>query len=222
MFVVFEGPDGSGKTTQSKMLAEWMSAEWRCFPDRRTSIGKLIDGHLKGYWEAQTADAPPLKKMAPDELAWHDSYGGTKDALMFQALQLANRVEVMPSILATLRSGKHVICDRYWGSGYAYGKSDGLDTTYLLKIHEYLPEPALNILIDVPIEVAVKRLASREGRVERYEGNVGFMETVANNYRELWALKKTDPRWVVVDGSGSQTATQEKLRSLIPLAVLKR
>lgn len=213
MFITFEGPDGSGKTSRSKELAEWMGAEWRCFPDRRTPIGMLIDAHLKKKWSAVHINGGS-EALGPDSLK--------TDALMFQGLQLANRAEVATDIVATLRSGKSVVCDRYWGSGYAYGKADGLDPNYLIKIHSFLPEPALNILIDVPTEISVKRLAGRGGIVERYEGSVAFLEAVAQNYRELWAARKGDPRWVVVDGSGSPEATFAKLKALVPKAVLTK
>ena len=180
-----------------------MGAEWRCFPDRRTPIGKLIDLHLKGRWKAvYDGDEGP----APEFL----------DALMFQALQLANRAEVATDFVALIDAGKSIICDRYWGSGYAYGVADGLDPEYMVQIHGYLPKPDLNVLIDVPTEVSVSRLAGRGGVVERYEGSVAFMETVAENYRKLWAAKKDDPRWIVVDGSGSKEVTFEKLKALIP------
>lgn len=213
MFICIEGPDGSGKSSQSKALAEWLGAEWRCFPDRRTPIGKLIDAHLKQQWSAvHTNGGSPL--LGDDSLK--------TDALMFQGLQLANRAEVAMDILRTLRSGKHVVCDRYWGSGYAYGKADGLDPDYLVKIHEYLPEPALNVLIDVPTEVSVSRMASRGGKVERYEGSVAFLERVAENYRELWSARKSDPRWVVLDGTGSFEDTQKRLRNLIPSSALNK
>lgn len=209
MFITFEGPDGSGKTSQSKALAEWMGAEWRCFPDRRTPIGKLIDLHLKGRWKAvYDGDEGP----APEYL----------DALMFQALQLANRAEVAADFVRVLGTGKSIVCDRYWGSGYAYGVADGLDPEYMVQIHGYLPVPDLNILIDVPTEVSVSRLAGRGGTIERYEGSVAFLEKVAGNYRKLWATKQRDARWIVVDGSGSREETLDKLKTLIPPNFLKR
>lgn len=203
MFICIEGPDGSGKTSQSKALAEWMGAEWRCFPDRRTPIGKLIDWHLKGEWKVNAAGS---------SLPMSD---GLIDGLMFQGLQLANRVEVMPEILATLRSGKPVVCDRYWGSGFAYGAADGIDKEYLIKIHAYLPEPALNILIDVDVDTAIARMKGRNVPKERYEGNRDFMKLVGDNYRELWARKQNDPCWVVVDGRGSAADTLSKLKALV-------
>lgn len=213
MFITFEGPDGSGKTSQSKALAEWLGAEWRCFPDRRTPIGHLIDLHLKGRWSAKfDADDGPTREVTSEHL----------DALMFQALQLANRAEVVGEFAASLKAGKHIVCDRYWGSGYAYGVADGLDPEYMVKIHGYLPAPDFNVLIDVPTSVSVGRLASRGGAAERYEGSVVFMETVAANYRKLWAMKKDDPRWIVVDGSGSREETLDKLKAIVPPEVLKR
>lgn len=206
MFVCIEGPDGSGKTSQSKALAEWMGAEWRCFPDRTTPVGRLIDAHLKNQWTA-------VHTNGGSSLLGDDSL--KTDALMFQGLQLANRTEVMPDILASLRTGKSVVCDRYWGSGFAYGAADGLDKEYLIRIHRLLPEPALNVLIDVDVDTAIARMASRGVAKERYEGNREFMKTVADNYRDLWARKKSDPCWVVVNGTGTAAETLSALKRAV-------
>ena len=203
--ICIEGQDASGKTSASKALAEWMGAEWRCFPDRRTPIGGLIDLHLKGQWVAQP-EVPELPLGLSDMRL---------DALVFQGLQLANRVEVMPEILATLSGGQSVVCDRYWGSGYAYGTTDGLEPEYMLKIHRFLPAPTLTILIDVPIEVSIQRLRARGAPVERYEGSRDFMAKIGDRYRELWAQHADNPSWVLVDGSGTRDETLAKLRCLI-------
>jgi dTMP kinase len=117
----------------------------------------------------------------------------------------------MPEIEATLHGGRSVVCDRYWGSGYAYGTTDGLDPEYMLKIHRYLPAPTLTILIDVPTEVAVERLKARGAPTERYEKNRDYMARIADRYRELWARNAHDPSWVVVDGAGTPGETQAKL-----------
>lgn len=206
MFIAIEGRDGSGKTSQSMSVAEAIGAEWRCFPDRRTPIGKLIDLHLKKRWTAVFVAEDETREVTSEHL----------DGLTFQALQLANRAEVVSEFAATLAAGGRIVCDRYWGSGYAYGVADGLDPEYMIKIHDYLPKPDLNVLIDVPTAVSVGRLAGRGGVVERYEGSLAFMEIVAENYRDLWESKRADPHWVVVDGSGTHEATFAKLMALLP------
>ena len=197
-FVTIEGPDGAGKTSQSKRLAEWMGAEWRCFPDRRTPIGQLIDGHLRNEWSAK----PGLTLFPYPQL----------DALVFQGLQLANRIEVQPAIIASLEAGRPVVCDRYWGSGYAYGSADGLDPGYMLDIHRGLLRPTVSVLLDVPLDVAVARLKTRGAPAERYEGNLEHMHQVAARYRELWGLAPLGTVWVTIDASAEADEVQARLR----------
>ena len=99
--VVIEGLDASGKQTHSKLLAEMLGAKRFSFPNYESVTGKAILGHLKKEWcAANIKDA-----TKPNEL----------DALVFQALQTANRLEVQPVIEMALRVGP-VVFDRYWQS----------------------------------------------------------------------------------------------------------
>src|SRR5205809_4314606 len=104
-FIVLEGLDHSGKTTQCKCLVERLTKEGykvesMRFPDRTTPIGKLIDTHLKSDVELS------------DE-AIH---------LLFSA----NRWELHKIIMDKLSEGITIICDRYAYSGWAYGAAKGL------------------------------------------------------------------------------------------------
>lgn len=196
MIIILEGPDGSGKTTQSKLLAERMGAEWMCFPNRETPFGKLIDAHLKGEWKARW-DAHPGETTIDEDLA-QEQY---LDAMVFQALQFTNRYECLPR----LENAESIVLDRYWQSGYAYGAADGLDPDLLLRIHADLPLADLNILVDVPVELAIQRMGAKEK--ERYE-QADTLQRVASHYLELWRSKeRTSPGWVVVDGSGAKEQT---------------
>jgi dTMP kinase len=209
LFIVLEGVDCCGKSTQSRALAEWMGAEWRCFPDRTTPIGKLIDGHLKDNWSAarNTPRSDQFPGKSEEDLSLN--------ALMFQALQVANRVEVMPALMATLGTGTSVVCDRYWGSGYAYGGADGLAKNYLVKLHQFFPEPDLNILLDVSHTTVESRMKGRPGKTERYETQPDLLKTVIQNYRELWQAYQHDSRWITLDGGGSLVEVQDGLRAAV-------
>lgn len=207
-FVVVEGPDGAGKTTQSKALAEYLGAEWRCFPDRRTPIGALIDRHLKGEWSAEQSTRWNTVPSKDPQL----------DALVFQGLQLANRLEVQPDIMATLETGQIVICDRYSSSGYVYGAVDGLDPQYMLHIQRGILQPTIAILLDVPLDVAIERLKARGAPPERHESGRDRMKAIADRYRELWSRAPAGgaKAWVTIDASGTADQVQRQLRLVIP------
>ena len=204
--IVVEGIDGSGKTSHSKKLAAFLGAEWRRFPNRDTPSGKILGEHLLKKWQA----AFRHDTATGDTLAFdHDL-----DALVFQAIQIANRVEFAQDFRTVLKK-QHIVCDRYWPSGYAYGGADGLDKQYMVHVHEGLMQPQLVILFDVEVEEAFRRMGARDNGVERYEGNRGFLNTVANNYRELWDLKKDDPTFVKINANGSVEETWAQLMKVV-------
>ena len=200
MLIVIEGADGCGKSTQSKRLAAKIGAKHMAFPDRSTPIGKLIDGYLKGEWHAIQP-----KGATPEDLPL--------TALVFQALQLANRTEhllklersIMPDV-----EGWDLVLDRYFASGLVYGKLDGLDPAYLETMHAGLPRPHLNFLLDIPIEVAAMRMAARGTARERYE-DVQQLGQLRDLYLTLWQQHCRDDAWVVIDGDRPEDAVAKSL-----------
>jgi len=101
-FIVLEGIDRCGKTTQCALLLKHLvslslAALAIRFPDRTTAVGQVIDQYLKSSSSTRSVD----------DRAIH---------LLFSA----NRWEAIPSILETLHQGKHIICDRYAYSGVAF------------------------------------------------------------------------------------------------------
>lgn len=210
--LVVEGIDGSGKTSHSKRLAALLQAQWRRFPNRETPFGKLIDMHLKRQWSAayDPVEGPP--SGAPE--------ASLMDGLVFQAIQIANRVEFAVDFRSTLQLS-HIVCDRYWPSGYAYGGADGLDKRYMTEVHKGLLSADLYVLFDVDVEEAFKRMSARDNGTERYEGNRDFLRTVADNYRELWARQaEENPRnWVRVDANGTVEETWERLKAAVKPAL---
>jgi dTMP kinase len=104
-FIVFEGLDRSGKSTQTKLLTEYLSqrsnTELIGFPNRQSEIGSMINKYLTSQVEVS-------------HQAIH---------LLFSA----NRWESMADIEKKLSSGINICCDRYYYSGVAYSTAKGLD-----------------------------------------------------------------------------------------------
>ena len=113
LFIVFEGLDRSGKSTQSKLLAEMLRkmgekvSEFR-FPNRESELGKMIGQYLT------------KKDFKMNNETIH---------LLFSA----NRWEEKEKIVDTLNSGTHIICDRYAYSGVAYSNAKGLNFDWCKK-----------------------------------------------------------------------------------------
>ena len=113
-FLVFEGVEGVGKTTQWKLLCKYLEEKKIPyvsirFPDRSTESGKEINTYLQSNKPVTLEDE---KKM--------------------YSLFVKNRQEVQPMIRKCLDEGKHVVCDRYSDSGVAYGAAKGLDRQWCM------------------------------------------------------------------------------------------
>lgn len=206
MIVALEGADACGKGTHAALLSKRMSARLWKFPNKETPTGQAIYAHLFEQWSAQLAD---------EGLGSRDVFRETLlDALVFQSLQLANRMEAATDIFQAAAKG-NVVFDRYWPSAYAYGRADGLRGDWLINVHRWLPQPDLFLLLDIDPEQSTQRRPERRDRYERCEG---LMETVLGYYRELWASHASEARWVVINARG----TVEETAALINAAVAQQ
>lgn len=182
MFVVIEGPDAAGKKTQTEMLASKLRESHRTllfsFPRYETPVGKLILASLKD---------PAPRTLESD--------------MVFQALMQVDKADASAEIKDALAHGDSVICDRWWQSGVAYGASDGLPPLWLCRLGAVLPEPHLNILIDVNPETAIIR---RPEVRDRYEADREKQKRVRIEYRLLWdPMAAIDDKWAVINGEKS-------------------
>jgi thymidylate kinase len=122
MFIVFEGLDRVGKTTQVKLLAEKIpSSVVITFPNREGIIGKILDSYLKN-------------KISLTTEAAH---------LLFSA----DRWEKKEFILNNITNGGVLIADRYIYSGLAYSIANGLSYDWCMKSDEGLPKPDIVVFI---------------------------------------------------------------------------
>jgi len=201
MIIVLEGVDGVGKTTQSKLLAERLKAKLWKFPNTNggSPTGKLIYEHLRREWWVGA-------KLESAQLA-------LDEALVFQALQLANRMEVANQLLDDASRG-HVVIDRYWPSGFAYGMAEGLDGEYLIRLHRWLPQPDLFILLDGEPGLLRER---RPERGDRYEADPPYLERVSRFYRQLWH-QMGGPKWQMVDAAQSCEAVTASIYGVVAVA----
>lgn len=179
-FLVFEGGEGSGKTTQARLLAQRWGAELT-FEPGDTEVGARLREILL------------------------DPATGDLDARAEALLMAADRAHhVATKIRPWLNRGRDVVCDRYTGSSVAYqGYARGLGAHHVAALSAFATDglvPDLVVLLEVPDEVAAERLAEA-GTPDRLEAaGPDFHRAVAAGYREQAAA---DPdRWVVVDGSG--------------------
>jgi dTMP kinase len=179
-FIVFEGGEGSGKSTQAALLADRLGAVLTREPGGTEAGGRIraivLDARL----------ASPLDARA--------------EALLMAADRAQHVAELVGPALAR---GDDVVSDRFTGSTLAYqGYARGLDVDELARLSAWATgglEPDVVLLLDVPAAVAGARMGGTLDRMEAAGDD--FHRRVNEGYR---ALAAADPgRWVVVDGSGT-------------------
>jgi dTMP kinase len=202
-FIAFEGGEGTGKSTQSKLLAKWLEQEGETVLLSRepggTELGKDLRKILLGH---ETGDISPRA-----------------EALLYAA-DRAHHVYLV--IRPALDRGEVVISDRYFDSSAAYqGAGRVLNPTEVARISRWATEslyPTLTILIDLPAEIGLGRLQSRD-RLEAESND--FHERVRQEFLQIAMM---DPeRYFVVDGTQSVEEINAQITARVAeLPALKR
>ena len=183
LFIVLEGIDGSGTTTQAARLLAHLAARGRQACGTREPstgpVGKLIREILLGGHSSEQG---------------HTVHGDTM-ALLFAA---DRRDHLTREVEPQLAAGFDVVSDRYVWSSFAYQAQEA-DLPWVQQLARNLRKPDLTMLVDLPIEDAARRRSLAGRPIERYDAD-GYLATVATHYRQLAAA---DPNALVIDGRPS-------------------
>lgn len=185
-FVVFEGIDGSGKSTQVEILKERMKKEGRdCYVTMEPTdspIGSLIHQFMTGRIKTDNRVIAAL--FVADRL----------DHLLNDVNGIANKIN----------GGITVISDRYYFSSYAYQSVD-LPMDWLIKANEpgsNILRPTVTVFIDTDPDLAIERIAKNRFHQELFEKKP-FLIKVREKYFEAFERLKEDEQVIVVDGNRS-------------------
>lgn len=206
-FITLEGPDGSGKTTAARHLAEWL---------RSRNEPTVLTGEPGG-----TPLGDEVRRLVLHSRSVSDDLDPRADALLFAAARAQHTARV---ILPALAQGDHVVCARYLDSSLVYqGVAYGIDAAEIRRLQSFATYdtlPDMTILVDVPVEVGLAR--KRRGEWNRFEDTEGiaFFEKVRRAYLELAAAEPE--RYRVVDGSGSVPETDAAVRAAVEPLVFSR
>ncbi|HEX2884308.1 MAG TPA: dTMP kinase [Candidatus Limnocylindria bacterium] len=200
-FVTVEGPDGSGKTTAARHLADWLRARGL----------EVVLTHEPGG----TPLGEEVRRLLLHLRDVSDTLDPRADALLFAAARAQHTAQL---ILPALERGAWVVCARYADSSLAYqGAGYGNDLAELRRLQAfatYDTRPDLTILIDVPVEVGLERTRRRRewNRFEDTE-EVAFFEQVRAGYLRL--AREEPDRIRMVDGSGTVEEADAAIRQLV-------
>lgn len=185
-FITVEGPDGAGKTTQASVLADHLRARGLDLLLTREPGGTWLGERLRELLLSRTGSAATSDPMA--------------DALLFNA---ARRQLVAEVIRPALRQGRTVVCARFADSTLAYqGYGAGVSLDRLRSLQEAATEglhPDLTILLDLPVEAGLARVAP--GDVTRFEAefDLAFHRRVRDGFLSLAVA--SPERFAVVDAT---------------------
>lgn len=182
-FVTVDGPDGGGKTTQARRLAEALRAGGAAVLLTREPGGTALGDRVRSI-------------LLDNETGVHAPIA---DALLFNAARAQHVAEV---ILPALAAGTTVICARYADSTLAYqGYGGGLSLSDLRAIQAVATQglrPDLTILLDVPPETGLGRKADEQTRFET-EFDMAFHQRVRDGFLEM--ARQEPDRYRVIDAT---------------------
>ena len=167
-FLVIDGIDGSGKDTQGELLQHYFE-----------TIGKIV------FMTREPSDSI-FGKMFRSNLSTRE-YNNVIDAYLVSA----DRVLHSEEILKHLNKDEIVICNRYKISTYAYqtltygNKSQKMSLTDLMTFNQFAIDPEICIFLDIDPELAIKRVAKRNGKPEKFD-KLKTLEELRSNF--WWAM----------------------------------
>ncbi len=195
LFITFEGGDGCGKTTQIKLLDEYLRG--------------------KGYNTLLTRE-PGSKGLGVKLREILLNYDGEVSPVCESFLFLADRAQHVDCIIKpALQEGVIVLCDRHTDSTVAYqGYGRGLDLEQIHRLNNIATsglKPDLTIVLDVDVETSQKRVGSEKDRME--SAGVEFFERVRKGFLEI--AKQEPNRVKVVDSTQSIEDIHNQILELV-------
>ena len=198
-FITMEGGEGSGKSTQCRLLGDALARNGR----------KVVRTREPGG----SPGAEEIRRLLVDGDV--DRWDAMSETLLLLA---ARRNHVGHVIRPALQRGDWVVCDRFSDSTVAYqGYGHGLDRAMLQDLSarvldEFAPDATL--ILDIPVDVGLARAASRDGGEDRYERmDRAFHERLRQGFLEI--ARHEPDRCIVIDASADMVSVQAAIAGAI-------
>ena len=200
LFIVFEGIDSSGKTTQAELLKEYFinqKEQVTISPEPSTGIiGNMIRQALK-----QRIVFSENRDLFDEQMAY-----------LFAADRHDHLYNDVDGVFKLIKDKYHVISTRYYFSSLAYNCETPEKFSFIQKLNDRFPNPDLTIYIDIPIKVSLKRLQERSLK-EIYETE-RKLTTVREQYQQIFA--EYQGKLISIDGT---TDVQEIHQQIIDFII---
>ena len=198
--LVFEGLDGSGKSTQAALLGKWLQSNgYRVFFTE---------------WNSSELVSSTIRRGKKKGLLTPTTFS------LLHAVDFADRFE--RTILPPLRAGYVVVCDRYAFTAFVRDAARGCDPKWVRTIYSFAPRPDRVFYFRVPVQVTLQRKLASRLKINYYEAgmDLGLSDDLEESYvrfqsrlrREYEHLAAMD-RFTVVDSTRSVEEIQRELRA---------
>lgn len=189
MYIVLEGIDGAGKSTQTELLQQWLIKEGyitkKIVEPTTSDIGKLIRKELLNPESTNDINQQRL-------------------TLLFAADRLTLKKEILE---AKNNKNKIIISDRSFYSSICYQNNSTIEPEWIRQVNTHTPRPDLTILLDLSAEEAIKRCDQEEV----FE-NKEFLEKTRKNYLNL---HKSEENVEIIDATLPQDVVQDNIIKLV-------
>ena len=191
-FIAFEGPEGSGKSTQIRRLAKSLEEVGRDFIVTKEPGGTPAGDAIREVLLDPTLRIDPLPEF-----------------LLYSASRAQHVEEV---IQPALNAGKLVVSDRFAGASVAYqGYGRGLDLSFIRELSERVTNniyPDLTLLLDMEPERGLERVAKRGQKDRLEQADLSFHRKVRRGFLEQ---AKEDKSWVVLNAEQSEEVLAKEI-----------
>ncbi|MDP3481255.1 MAG: dTMP kinase [Desulfoprunum sp.] len=189
LLIVFEGIDGTGKSTQLALLAEELSKRGYPVVTTREPTSGRYGQEIRKLYLDRTSCSPA------EELR----------------LFIEDRRQHVREVLApALANGKIVLCDRYFLSTVAYQGANGFAVEEILAQNSFAPEPDLALLFQAPLAVGISRITGERGDILNDFEKAETLARVAEIFNSL-----THPSIRKIDAAGPMAVVQENVLSVV-------
>jgi deoxyribose-phosphate aldolase/dTMP kinase len=195
-FIVFEGLDGSGQSTQAKLLKEFLNKEADIILTKEPTLDSDAGRKIREVLDKKI-------EIQPNEL---------------QELFTQDRKEHLENlIIPNLKEGKIVISDRYFFSTFAYGAADGLDLNWLIEINNSFLLPNLTFFLKVSPEMCIKRIEKRGEKKTLFEKK----EKLIRVWQIYQILLNRFENIYLIDGEKSIENVFSQIEKIFKLKIMK-